>query len=165
VPETPAPAFLPILRVLRRHAVDFIVVDGVAAVIQGAPIMTLDLDVLYSADSDNLARLLTAIEDLDGHYRLQPEKPLRPQLSHLASGGHNLLTTRLGPLDLLGSIGRARTYRELLPHSIRMDIGDAVTVSVLDLESLIGVKEEVAGEKDRAMLPILRRTLEQIRRP
>lgn len=44
-----------------------------------------------------------------------------------------------------------------------MDVGEAVTVNVLDLESLIAVKEEVEDEKDRAMLPVLRRTLEQIR--
>ncbi len=35
---------------------------------------------------------------------------------------------------------------------------------VLDLETLIAVKEEVGGEKDRAMLPVLRRTLEESRR-
>jgi hypothetical protein len=34
---------------------------------------------------------------------------------------------------------------------------------VLDLETLIAVKEEVGGEKDRAVLPVLRRTLEESR--
>ena len=33
-----------------------------------------------------------------------------------------------------------------------------------DLETLIAVKEELGSEKDRAMLPILRRTLEESRR-
>jgi hypothetical protein len=36
-------------------------------------------------------------------------------------------------------------------------------VRVLDLETLIAVKEEVGGEKDIAMLPVLRRTLEESR--
>jgi hypothetical protein len=35
-----------ILRVLRAHEVDFIVVGGMAAVIGGAPIVTQDVDVL-----------------------------------------------------------------------------------------------------------------------
>jgi len=35
---------------------------------------------------------------------------------------------------------------------------------VLDLETLIAVKEEVGGEKDRAVLPILHRTLEEKRK-
>jgi hypothetical protein len=34
----------------------------------------------------------------------------------------------------------------------------------LDLETLIAMKEQLAGEKDRAMLPILRHTLEEQRR-
>ena len=164
MPETPKPDFLSILRILRTHQVDFILVGGVAAVVQGAPIMTLDLDVLYSTGADNLTHLLAAIEDLDGHYRMQPEKRLKPQLSHLAAGGHNLLSTRLGPLDLLGNIGRCRTYQDLAPHAIQMDIGAGLTMRVLDLESLIAVKEEVGGEKDRAVLPVLRRTLEESRR-
>jgi hypothetical protein len=37
-------------------------------------------------------------------------------------------------------------------------------IRVLDLETLIAVKEELAGEKDRAALPILRRTLEEKRK-
>ncbi len=32
---------------------------------------------------------------------------------------------------------------------------------VLDLETLIAIKEELGGEKDLAVLPILRRTLEE----
>jgi hypothetical protein len=33
-----------------------------------------------------------------------------------------------------------------------------------DLETLIAVKEEVGGDKDLTMLPVLRRTLEESRR-
>jgi predicted nucleotidyltransferase len=158
------PDFLPILRTLTEHRVDFILVGGVAAVVQGAPIMTFDLDVLYSAEVGNLGRLMAVIDALDGFYRLQPERRLKPQISHLASGGHQLLATRFGPLDLLGHIGSSRTYQEMLPHAARIDIGEGATVRVLDLETLIAVKEEIGGEKDRATLPILRRTLEESRR-
>lgn len=164
MPGTLKPDFLQILRTLTRHGVDFILVGGVAAAVQGAPIMTFDVDVLYSTDADNLVRLLAAIETLEGYYRTHPEQQLEPQLSHLASAGHNLLTTRFGPLDLPGSIGNARGYRDLLPHAHSTDVGDGTTVRVLDLATLIAVKEEVAGEKDRAVLPILRRTLEESRR-
>jgi hypothetical protein len=36
-----------------------------------------------------------------------------------------------------------------------------LTVPVLELASLIAVKEETAGEKDCAVLPILRQTLRE----
>jgi hypothetical protein len=65
---------------------------------------------------------------------------------------------------LLGSIGKAHGYLDLLPHANSTDVGDGTTVRVLDLETLIAVKEEVAGEKDKAVLPILRRTLDESRR-
>jgi hypothetical protein len=42
-----------------------------------------------------------------------------------------------------------------------MDIGEGLRVRVLNLEKIIALKEELAGEKDLAVLPILRRTLEQ----
>jgi len=67
-------------------------------------------------------------------------------------------------LDLLGTIGRDLGYRELLPHSVDLDISEGLRIRVLDLETLIALKEELAGEKDRAALPILRRTLEEKRK-
>jgi hypothetical protein len=161
VPSTPISDLLEILRVLTEHRVRFILVGGVSAAIQGAPILTLDLDVVHSRDPKNIDRLLRALESLDAHYRTSPERRIKPGVSHLSSSGHQLLTTRLGPLDILGMIGLGRQYDDLLPHTVEMEIGDGVRVAALDLETLILVKEETAGEKDRAMLPVLRRTLEE----
>jgi len=63
----------------------------------------------------------------------------------------------------LGTIGRGRTYEDLLPHTVEMDIGDGIHVRVLDLETIIAIKEELGTEKDLAVLPILRRTLKEKR--
>jgi hypothetical protein len=43
----PAADVTPILSVLRRHGVRFVVVGGVAAVVEGAPITTFDVDVVH----------------------------------------------------------------------------------------------------------------------
>jgi hypothetical protein len=51
-----------------------------------------------------------------------------------------------------------------MPHTIEIDVGEGTTIRVLELETLIAVKEETAGDKDRSALPILRRTLEESRR-
>ena len=164
MPGTLKPDFLQLLRTLSKYSVDFILVGGVAAAAQGAPIMTFDVDVLYSTEAQNITCLLAAVEDLGGNYRVQPERRLKPQLSHLASGGHNLLMTRFGPLDLLRTIGNSHDVPDLLPHAIVMNVGQGITVRVPGLERLIAVKEETAGDKDRAALPILRRTLDESRR-
>jgi hypothetical protein len=52
--------FLEVLRVLVAHEIKFIVVGGVSAVLQGAPIATFDLDLVHSRDSENIQRLLRA---------------------------------------------------------------------------------------------------------
>jgi hypothetical protein len=53
MPKTPR--FRDALEALRRHRVDFIVVGGVAAVLNGAPISTFDLDIVHRRDRENLA--------------------------------------------------------------------------------------------------------------
>jgi hypothetical protein len=156
--------FVAILRQLKEAKVEFLVVGGVAAALNGAPVDTLDVDLVHARDFANIERLLPVLAALDAIFRLQPERRLRPAASHLTGPGHLNLLTRYGPLDLLGTIGRGLSYQDLLPHSIEMRIIDEVTVNVLDLATLIALKEELAGEKDRIMLPVLRRTLEEMRR-
>jgi len=156
--------FLRTLCALHDDGVDFIVVGGMAAVLDGAPINTFDVDVVHSRNEKNIDCLLKVLEALDAVYRIQPERRIRPNASHLASAGGQNLITRYGPLDLLGTIGRNLGYEDLLPHSVEMEVGEGVLVKVLDLETLIIIKEELGGEKDRAVLPVLRRTLEERRR-
>ena len=64
----------------------------------------------------------------------------------------------------MGSIGQAMGYADLLPHTIEMEIAPGVSVRVLDLPTLIAIKEALGGEKDLAVLPQLRRTLEEKQR-
>ena len=156
-----AAKFLAVLRALRDGGIDFIVVGGLSAVFTGAPVKTLDVDVVHSREPANIDGLLRVLEDLDAISWIQPERKLRPNASHLAAAGHQNLTTKYGPVDFWGTIGRGLGYDELLPHSLEMEVGEGVRSHVLRIETLIAIKEELGGEKDRAVLPILRRTLEE----
>ena len=151
-----------ILRKLADHGVDFIVVGGVAAVVAGAPVNTFDVDVVHSREAANIARALNALADLGAHYRLHPKR-LMPNESHLASPGHQLLMTEFGALDLLGTVGKGLTYADLLPNSSMREISAGLFVRVLNLETLILLKEEAGRDKDLAVLPTLRATLAEIR--
>ena len=153
--------FLAILQTMAGRDVDYIVVGGVAAVLQGAPVATFDLDLVHSREPENLNRLLAALDFLEARYRTLGAETARPTYSHLVSPGHQLLMTRWGPLDLLGTIGEAQGYSELLDRTVTLDAGQDLSVQVLDLSTLIQLKEQLANDKDRAILPILRRTLEE----
>jgi hypothetical protein len=133
----------------------------VSGVLQGAPIATFDLDVVHARDPGNIERLLTALEILEAHYRFPGAEQKKPERSHLLSSGHQLLMTRAGPLDLLGTIGHGHSYDDLIGQTIELEIEKGLQVRVLKLETLIKVKEETAGEKDKAALLILRRTLQE----
>lgn len=152
--------FVEILRTLARHEVDFIVVGGIAAVMQGAAVATFDLDVVHSRAAENVERLLKALQDLDARYRTPGAEGKKPARSHLESEGQQLLMTRAGHLDLLGIIGANRGYDELLPLTIEQEVA-GMKVRVLSLEAVIGTKQEIGHDKDKAMLPILLRTLEE----
>lgn len=157
----PKPDFVAICRTLTQNQVDFIVVGGVCAVLQGAPISTFDLDLVHSREPANVDRLMAALEALDACYRVPGREDRKPERSHLLSPGHQLLMTRSGPLDLLGEIGSGRGYAELLPKATELEVGGGLRVHVLNLATLIEVKEEAARDKDKAVLAILRRTLEE----
>lgn len=160
----PSPDFATILRVLVEHKVHFIVVGGVCGVLHGAPIATFDLDIVHSRTTDNVRRLLAALEALNARYRGQGQRQIKPQQSPLSSPGHQLLITDAGPLDLLGVIGGGLTYPDLLSQTAEMEVGAGLRVRVLNLDTLIRVKEELGQEKDKAVLPIPRRTLEESRK-
>ncbi len=65
----PATDFLAVLRTLNEHGVDFIVVGGIAAVLEGAPISTIDLGFVHSRTGDNIHRLVRALVTTDAFSR------------------------------------------------------------------------------------------------
>ena len=162
--EPSPPDLLLILRSLSRHGVEFIVVGGVCGVLHGAPVATFDLDLVHSREPGNVGRLLAALKELDARHRDPGGRTIRPTEALLLSPGHQLLMTRHGPLDLLGEIGRHHGYPELLPDTVTVVVSKDLRVRTLTLAALIREKEAAARAKDKAVLPILRKTLEEKRR-
>lgn len=157
--------FLQILQTLVNHQVDFILVGGLCGALHGAPINTLDVDVVHDRQEENAQRLLNALGEMDSRYREHTTKKLTPKLAHLLGPGHHLLWTRFGPLDVLGTIVGERGYEELLPHSEWTDLDD-IRFQTLTLKSLIDIKVETGRQKDLLAVPILKHTLaEQQNRP
>lgn len=156
--------FQAILGALVGGEVRFILVGGVAAVLQGVPTHTFDVDVVHARDPENARRLATVLRSLEACYRDHLPKRLEPREEDLVLPGHHLLVTRLGPLDLRGRIAGGKGYEELIDKAPLMEVGRGLRVHVLDLEILVEVKEALGRDKDRAQLLQYRRTLEERRR-
>jgi hypothetical protein len=159
----PHARFAEILGALAAGEVDFVVVGMTAGILQGAPVSTLDLDIVHARSAENVARLLRVLAALDATYRHDARR-LRPQESHLRGPGHQLLTTALGDLDCLGTIAGDRGYHDLLPDTVTFELGDGARVRVLSLPALIAAKERTGRPKDLAVLPLLRATLDEANR-
>jgi len=114
----PRARFTETLRLLVDHDVEF-VVGMTAGILHGAPVTTVDLDVVHRRSPQNVGRLLRVLGELGAVYRHDPRQ-LRPAESHLVGPGHQLLSTTHGDLDCLGTIDQDRGYQELLGQTVEI---------------------------------------------
>ncbi len=140
--------FAHLLQVLAAGQVDFILVGGVAATIHGSARLTQDIDVVYSREPENIARLVHALAPLEPYLRdAPPGLPFHWEARTLEMGLNFTLTTNSGALDLLGEITGGGGYEQLLPNTIAITAFD-IELQCLDLESLIRVKRAAGRPKD-----------------
>lgn len=153
-------SFRRIIELLEQHGVEYIIVGGVAAVLQGAPVTTFDIDALVKVDPANIERLAKALESLGARYREHSD--LRPTKLDLAAGGHFLLMTDSGPFDVLGLMGDGKRFEDLVDSARLLSIGE-LTIKVLSLEALIEDKRSLGRPKDLAVLSLLEAVLRKQR--
>jgi hypothetical protein len=146
-----------ILEVLTRHGVRFVVIGGFAALLQGSPFPTNDVDITPSTDHQNYQRLSAALTELDAKVRAARTKPLKfnHDADSLAAVNVWNLSTKFGELDIStipsGTTGYDDLARDALPVSIR-----GVHISVSSLADIVRSKEAAGRNKDRRVLPLLR---------
>jgi predicted nucleotidyltransferase len=151
--------FAGILKALSGHGVEYILVGGIAAILEGAPISTFDLDIVFLKTDDNLKRLLDALHELEARYLDPAGRHLAPDATKMATLRMHQLVTSMGPMDAMATIGKGLSYADLVGDTKISEIG-GFEVRVLGLTSIILSKEQANRDKDRATLPILRRTLQ-----
>jgi hypothetical protein len=150
-----------ILAELEAGEVEFIVIGGVAAVLQAVPVVTMDVDIVHRRTPENIDRLIAVLAGLEAHYWPDPgRRRLPPRADDLVGQGHILLQTRLGRLDVLCEISGERGYEELLPHTVSIE-EESLRLRVLDLPTLALVKTESGRPKDRLVVPLIIATHEE----
>ena len=150
-----------LLEGLLEADIKFILVGGLAAVVQGSPVTTMDVDIVHNQSSENIAKLFKFLKSIDAIYRRPDNKVIEPRAEDLSGLGHALFTTRLGPLDVLAVIEEGKTYEDLLEHTVEIEFRGH-TIRVLDLKMLIQLKRTSNNPKDKQRLPVLEETLRQL---
>jgi len=141
----------PILKALIRHAVDFVVIGGLAGTAHGSAYPTYDVDVAYERSSENLRRLAAALAELDATLRgAPPGLPFRLDAETLRAGLNFTFETRFGSLDILGEPAGAPRYEELRTAGVSGELW-GVTIRVASLDHLIAMKEAAGRTKDKLM--------------
>jgi hypothetical protein len=140
------------------------VIGGIAAVLQGSPIITQDLDICYARDDENLRTLATALRELGAKLRgVREDVPFKLDQRRLKAGDAFTFTTSLGDLDCRGLPAGTNGYDEIVANCRELEI-DGVTVFVADLDDLIRMKRAAGRPKDRAMIEDLGALREEIQR-
>jgi hypothetical protein len=114
--------------------------------------------LFFRRNDDNNARLAAALRQVNARYRDPAGRHIVPDEAKLAAINTHLLDTDLGDLDVLFQIRGDLGYQPLLDRVVEYEVGD-LRLKVANLETVIESKEPAKRDKDRAMLPLLRRTL------
>ncbi len=152
---------------LAQAGVDFVVIGGVAVVIQASPRFTRDLDISYATDTANLERLGALLIALDARLRgVEEDVPFTPDAHTLRHTQMLTLTTCDGDLDLLANPPGSPGYPALRRHADVVEL-DGHSVRVASLEDLIAMKRALGraqDEMDIESLEVARSRLRGIRR-
>lgn len=156
-----------ILRKLTARGVDFVVIGGIAAVLQGSARNTFDLDVCFATDAANLMALGASLIELEARLKgIGEDVPFVLDMDTLRRVEVLTLQTRLGELDVLAYPAGAPRYERLRRNADRYDLG-GFSVLVASVDDLIAMKQAASRPKDLAdvdELEVIRRLRATARR-
>jgi hypothetical protein len=138
-----------LLRTLAQAEVDFVVIGGVAVVVQASPRFTRDLDICYATDTANLERLGARLVSLEARLRdVEDDVAFVPDARTLRHTQMLTLTTREGDLDLLVDPPGSPGYAALRRRADIVELAGA-PVRVASLEDLLEMKRAAGRLQDQ----------------
>jgi len=140
---------LQILESLVRHRVQFMIVGLSAAALQGAPVVTEDIDLWFENLSD--PKLAQALREVGATY--VPPFELNPPM---------LAGPNSEPFDLVISMSGLGKFAEEIHHAREIQVGP-VRLQVLSLERILVSKTAANRPKDRLVIPTLQDAIRVIR--
>ena len=156
MPPATVPAFDPIgiFKTLDRARVSYIVIGGLARVLQGTDELTNGVDIVPAMREENLRRLDVALEELKARRR-GGRKPLA-----LADVDVLALETDLGELKIVPEPAGTRGYDDLRRAASREHLGSGVRVAIASVGDLARMTAALGREQDEPALRMLHRVAE-----
>ena len=138
-----------ICQLFLSQGVEFLIIGGQAEYLFGSPRVTMDVDLCYRRDTENLRRLATCLQAMGAKLRnVPPEVKFLLDHQTLKMGCNFTFSTQLGDLDLLGEVEPLGGYEAILAHHEEYDFGGYV-VRTIGLEDLLRVKLHINRVKDQ----------------
>jgi predicted nucleotidyltransferase len=136
-----------ILGELARHAVDYVIVGGLAVQTHGHVRTTVDIDVYPRPDPSNLARLADALNALHAQILNPGSEDVDIDAKTLPRATLWQFATRHGAIDVLHDAPGAPAYDELRARALEIRLGD-IELAVAGLDDLISMKRASARPVD-----------------
>jgi Ser/Thr protein kinase RdoA (MazF antagonist) len=138
-------AELQLLETLIRHKIRFMVVGLSAAALQGAPVVTEDIDLWFDNLSD--PKLMQALVKVGAAY-IPPFGYNPPMLGGAGSD----------PFDLVVRMDGLGEFADEWKHALEIKIGK-LKLKVLPLERILASKQAANRPKDQRVIPVLQNSL------
>ncbi len=136
-----------ILDALAEHAVEYVIVGGLAVQTHGHLRTTIDIDVFPRPEPSNLARLADALNALDARVLNPGSEGVAIDAAMLPRATMWQFATRHGAIDVLHDAPGAPSYADLRRRALEIRLG-AKTVAVVGRDDLIGMKRASARPVD-----------------
>lgn len=136
-----------ILDALAEHAVEYVIVGGLAVQTHGHLRTTVDIDVFPRPEPSNLARLADALNSLDARVLNPGSEGLAIDAAMLPRATMWQFATKHGAIDVLHDAPGAPSYEDLRRRALEIRLG-AKTIAVAGRDDLISMKRASARPVD-----------------
>jgi predicted nucleotidyltransferase len=136
-----------ILAALAEHAVDYVIVGGLAVQTHGHVRTTFDVDVYPRPEPANLRRLADALNELDARTLNVGGEGLTIDAAMLPRATLWQFDTRHGAIDVLHDAPGAPPYDELRARALEIEL-DGIGLAVVGRDDLISMKRASARPVD-----------------
>jgi hypothetical protein len=145
-----------LFKALAHHDVEYVTIGGIAIQAHGGQRLTQDLDVAIASSTDNLARLASALLDLNARI-LGPDgqrSQSTPTAPLLASSDQWHLITLHGPLDVLTLPAHLGSFADMRARAHEVPLGD-LSIPIAHREDLLKMKRAAGRPQDLADVRLL----------